>query len=103
MEEAHQTARQVLEDQREALDLTSEILLKRETIEREQFIELLDGKSEDEVFGTDCPRAGAPPAAAEAPERKPDRAPKPLPRPGLAGGTAEMRASDLPRRPPPTT
>ena len=97
VEEAHQTARQVLEDQREALDLTSEILLKRETIEREQFIELLDGKSEDEVFGTEEPPVPAlPPAAPEAPERKPDRAPKPLPRPGLAGGTAEMRASDLP-------
>ena len=50
MEDAHQTARQVLEDRREELDMTSEILLKRETIEREQFIELLAGKSEDEVF-----------------------------------------------------
>ena len=37
VEEAHQMARQVLEERREALDLTSEILLKRETIEREQF------------------------------------------------------------------
>ena len=36
---------------RETLDVTSEILLRRETIEREQFIELLEGKSEDEVFG----------------------------------------------------
>ncbi len=50
VEDAHQTARQVLEDRREELDMTSEILLKRETIEREQFIDLLDGKSEDEVF-----------------------------------------------------
>src|SRR3712207_6547511 len=33
VEEAHQTARQVLEDHREDLDLTSELLLKRETIE----------------------------------------------------------------------
>ena len=32
VEEAHQTARQVLEEHRESLDMTSEILLKRETI-----------------------------------------------------------------------
>jgi cell division protease FtsH len=30
--------------------MTSEILLKRETIEREQFIELLAGRTEEEVF-----------------------------------------------------
>ena len=74
--------------------MTSEILLRRETIEREQFIELLEGKSEDEVFGTEEPAIPvAPPAAPEAPERKPAPAPAPkLPRPGLAGGTAEMRA-----------
>jgi cell division protease FtsH len=95
VEEAHQTARQVLEDHRESLDMTSEILLKRETIEREQFIELLAGKTEEEVFGKEEPPVPLlPPSAPEAPERKPERAPKTLPRPGLAGGTAEMRGSD---------
>ena len=97
VEEAHQAARQVLEDHREQLEHTSEILLKRETIEREQFIELLDGKSEQDVFGSEEPPVPVlPPAAPEAPERKPDRTPKPLPRPGLAGGAAEMRASSRP-------
>ena len=96
VEEAHQTARQVLEEHRESLEMTSEILLKRETIEREQFIELLAGKTEEEVFGTEeePPVPVLPPSAPEAPERKPERAPKTLPRPGLAGGTAEMRGSD---------
>jgi ATP-dependent Zn protease len=94
VEEAHQLAREILEQHREKLDMTSEILLKRETIEREQFIELLDGKSEEEVFGEDQPALPAPPPAPEAPERKPERAPKPLPRPGLAGGTAQIRAVD---------
>jgi cell division protease FtsH len=98
VEEAHQSARDILAEHRSKLDMTSEILLKRETIEREQFIELLDGKTEDEVFGTDQPALPAPPAAPEVPERAPGRAPKPLPRPGLAGGAAEMRA-DEPRRP----
>src|SRR5215216_4300242 len=93
VEEAHQSAREILEEKREALDLTSEILLRRETIEREQFIELLEGKSEEEVFGVDEPALPAPPPPApEAPERAPGRAPTPLPRPGLAGGTADMRA-----------
>ena len=82
----------MLDEHREELDLTSEILLRRETIEREQFIELLDGKSEEEVFGAEEPPVPVPPPPTpEAPERKPERAPKTLPRPGLAGGTAEMR------------
>jgi cell division protease FtsH len=94
VEEAHQTARRVLEEKRAALDATSEILLRRETIEREQFIELLAGKSEEEVFGAEEPAIPVPPAPApEAPERKPSPAPAPkLPRPGLAGGAADMRA-----------
>ena len=92
MEEAHQTARQVLEQHRDQLDHVSEILLRRETIEREQFIQLLDGKTEEEVFGRDEPVVPVPPPPPSAtPERKPERGPKPLPRPGLAGGTAEMR------------
>jgi cell division protease FtsH len=96
VEDAHQTARAVLDEHRESLNRTSEILLRRETIEREQFIELLEGKSEEEVFGAEEPVVPVlPPPAPEAPERKPAPAPSPkLPRPGLAGGTAEMRASD---------
>jgi cell division protease FtsH len=97
VEEAHQAARQVLEGHREQLDYVSDILVRRETIEREQFIQLLDGKTEEDVFGREEPVL-PPPPAPEAPGRKPERAPKPLPRPGLAGGTAEMRA-DEPRRP----
>jgi cell division protease FtsH len=102
VEEAHQAARDILEEHREKLDLTSEILLKRETIEREQFIELLEGKPEEEVFGReDTPVPVPPPAAPEAPERKPERTPKPLPRPGLAGGSAEMRSDSTPEKPEP--
>jgi cell division protease FtsH len=101
VEEAHQAARDILEEHRKKLDMTSEILLKRETIEREQFIELLEGKSEEEVFGAEGPALPAPPPTApEVPERKPERAPKPLPRPGLAGGAAEMRG-EPPEKPEP--
>jgi cell division protease FtsH len=89
VEEAHQTAREVLERNRDKLDYVSDILLRRETIEREQFIQLLDGKAEEDVFGPDEPVYPSPPP--EPPperERKPAPGPKPLPRPGLAGGTA---------------
>ena len=88
VEEAHQSARSILEQHRDRLDRTSDILLRRETIEREQFVELLEGKSEEDVFGRDDRALPAPPPPTpEAPERKPERARSPLPRPGLAGGT----------------
>jgi len=91
VEEAHQSARNILDGHREQLNHTSEILLRRETIEREEFIQLLDGKSELEVFGVDEPTVlpPGPEQPVEEPARKPERAPKPLPRPGLAGGTAD--------------
>jgi cell division protease FtsH len=101
VEEAHQTAKEVLSTRRDDLDRLSRVLLDRETIEREEFEQLLVGKSAEEVFGP-------PPAAPEAehepspePERKPVPGARPLPqspRPGLAGGTAEMRG-DAPGRP----
>jgi cell division protease FtsH len=94
VEEAHQSARAILDQHRQKLETTSEILLRRETIEREQFIELLEGKSEEEVFGRDEPPVPTLPPAAPEPERKPERAPKTLPRPGLAGGAAEMRGDE---------
>src|SRR5256714_13640892 len=76
VEEAHQTARSVLEQHRQRLDHVSEILLRRQTIEREEFIQLLDGKTELEVFGPDQPvLPHPPPPAPSAPERKPDDGP----------------------------
>ncbi|TMK67730.1 MAG: ATP-dependent metallopeptidase FtsH/Yme1/Tma family protein [Actinobacteria bacterium] len=101
VEEAHRAARDILGQHRDELDHTAEILVRRETIEREEFIQLLDGKTEEEVFGPDEPVVPQPaPPGPEAPQRRPEReAPRPLPRPGLAGGAAEMRAHGGPRRP----
>jgi cell division protease FtsH len=101
VEEAHQSARAILDQRRGELDSTSEVLLRRETIERDEFMGLLEGKSELEVFGPDEPvlPQGSPPAEPEAPARKPERKPQPLPRPGLAGGTAEARGLDTPEKP----
>ena len=101
VEEAHQAARNILDLHKDDLAQTSEILLRRETIERDEFLGLLAGKSELEVFGPDEPvlPQGSPPAEPEVPQRKPERKPSPLPRPGLAGGTAEARGLETPEKP----
>jgi cell division protease FtsH len=97
VEEAHQTAKDVLTEHREAMDKISRILLERETIDSEQFEALLEGASEDEVFGEEEePKAPKPEPEPSKPQREGPR-PVPPPRPGLAGGTAEMRGDD-PRR-----
>jgi cell division protease FtsH len=100
VEGAHQRAKDILTEHREDLGTISEVLVKRETIESEEFAGLLAGKSEDEVFGPDEPAASddvpAPPAPAERAGRE---APRPLPRPGLAGGGVEARGLELPDKP----
>ena len=88
----------------------SEILVKRETIEKEEFLALLAGKSEEEVFGVDersrpsCRRRPSRPSAARA--RAPRRAPTcrgpamPPPEPGGASSRrAERRGSGAPSAP----
>jgi cell division protease FtsH len=72
------------------LEKLSEILIKRETIEKEQFESLLEGQTEEQVFGAEAPPPPEVPIPPATPERAPGReAPRPLPRPGYAGGTAE--------------
>jgi cell division protease FtsH len=92
IEGAHERARAILGEQRERLDRISQILLRRETIEKEQFEKLLAGAAEADVFGPDEPDT---PAIAPGPTPTPERArpetARPLPRPGLA---AEMRGEE---------
>jgi cell division protease FtsH len=89
IESAHVQAKEILSQRRESLTKLSEILLKRETIEKEQFERLLDGATEAEVFGDEAPLVidKLPAIAEAAPERPGREAPRPLPRPGF--GTAE--------------
>jgi cell division protease FtsH len=97
IEAAHQRARDILTEHQRDLTKISEVLVKRETIEKEEFLALLAGKSEEEVFGIEepaKPELPAPPTPADRTERE---APRTIPRPGLAGGTAELRASDRER------
>jgi cell division protease FtsH len=96
VEDAHQTAKDILSEHRGQLDTISQILLERETIEAEEFIALLEGKPEEEVFADEEEEAKppeAPPVEEKGTAREGPR-PRPRPRPGLAGGSAEMRAND---------
>jgi cell division protease FtsH len=99
VEAAHQRAKDLLTEYRQELGTISEILVKRETIEKEEFAALLAGKTEDEVFGSEAPPPGSPIPGEPAPERPGREAPRPLPRPGLAGGGVEARGLDLPEKP----
>jgi cell division protease FtsH len=89
VEAAHQTAKDLLNERRTELDRISKILLERETIDAEQFVALLDGKPEDEVFADE-----EEPAQPVEPAPEPEKAaregarPIPRPRPGYAGGDA---------------
>jgi cell division protease FtsH len=97
VEEAHQTAKDILVQRRKTLDTISKILLSRETIDAEQFAKLLDGAPEDEVFGAEDEETSVPDqpeAEAEKSASREGPRPMPHPRPGLAGGTADMRADD---------
>ncbi len=88
VEEAHQRAKDILTERREALDRLSKILLARETIDAEQFVALLDGKPESEVFGPEDAEPDAPPPEPEPePQGTGVEGPRPVPRhrPGLEG------------------
>jgi len=83
IEEAHDTATQVLKKHIDELHRISLILIERETIDKDQFERLLAGETEEQVFEPA-------PAPAETPEpegekkRKPEPKPRPFPLPGAA-------------------
>jgi cell division protease FtsH len=89
VESAHQTAKGLLGDNFEQLERISKLLLERETIEADEFVALLEGKPEDEVFRDD---EESTPPAEPTPEPEPaareNTRPLPRPRPGFAGGDA---------------
>ncbi len=82
IEEGHDIAVRVLRDHIDDLHRISQILIERETIDREQFERLLAGESEDAVFP---PEPTEPPTApATEPQRRPQVKPRPFPLPGGA-------------------
>jgi len=84
IQEAHQRARDVLTEHREALEDISQVLLRRETIERDEFLALLDGVPEAQVFAARDAKAAADAAEVRAAaERSASRSPRvPHPRAG---------------------
>ena len=97
VEGAHQQAKDILTERRESLEKISQILVKRETIEKTEFAALLAGSTEEEVFGPDEPAGPELPLPPTQPDRQRDK-PRPLPRPGLAGGAAEAARARQPRK-----
>ena len=90
VEDAHQTARDLLSEKRTELDRISKILLERETIDSEQFVALLEGKPTSEIFPEE-EEPSQPAEPAPEPEKAQREGPRPIPRPrpGYAGGTAD--------------
>ena len=89
VENAHQTAKSLLSDNHDQLERISKLLLVRETIEADEFVALLEGKPDHEVFHDD--EEPTPPAEpTPEPETATREAARPLPRPrpGFAGGDA---------------
>jgi cell division protease FtsH len=80
IEEAHVRARSVLMEHMDELHRLSAILIERETIDKDQFIRLLEGASEEEVFPEE--EVAAPAEETPSRERKPAPKPKPFPVPG---------------------
>jgi len=97
VENAHQTARDILDERRDDLTRISEILLVRETIDADQFEKLIDGASEEEVFPPEAEKSEedfpAEPEPVHTPNPDPEPSPTP-PRPGYAGGITENRADE---------
>jgi cell division protease FtsH len=81
IEEAHDTAIDVLREHMDELHRLSAILIERETIDKEQFERLLAGESEESVFPDEELVA---PAPEPEEERKPKLKPQPRPIPGTA-------------------
>jgi cell division protease FtsH len=92
IEEAHDMAHKVLREHVDELHRISNILIERETIDKDQFLRLLAGESEEAVF----PDEPAPEAAPEGkPVTEPRRQPKPRPFP-LPGATMQPPAEPEP-------
>jgi cell division protease FtsH len=81
IEEAHELALSVLREHMEELHRISQILIERETIDRDQFERLTAGEDESTVFPEEKPAAAAP-EPQEEPKRERQPRPRPFPLPG---------------------
>jgi cell division protease FtsH len=84
IEESHETAVRLLREHLDELQQLSDILIERETIDRDQFERLLAGESEEGVFGEALPKPELEPEPEGERRRLPKPKPKPFPLPGQA-------------------
>jgi cell division protease FtsH len=84
IEEGHDLARRVLLEHIDDLHRISQILIERETIDKEQFERLLAGETEEAVFADDDAKNNPPPSPVTETERRPQPRPRPFPLPGSA-------------------
>ena len=82
IEEAHETATQVLKDHSDELHRISLILIERETIDKDQFERLLAGEEEETVFAEKTPAPKPEPEPEAEKKRKPEPKTRPFPIPG---------------------
>jgi cell division protease FtsH len=82
IEEAHQRALMVLKEHMAELHKISELLIERETIDKDQFERLLAGEASESVFAE--PEAEPAPEETPEPKRRPEPRLRPRPAPGVS-------------------
>ncbi|MEX2245837.1 MAG: ATP-dependent zinc metalloprotease FtsH [Dehalococcoidia bacterium] len=87
IDEAYQTARRIIGENRERLERLVKVLLEVETIEGDDLKRVLDGLDNDEPPTADAPVTPSTEEAQEAPGEAPT--PKPQIKPGLAWGSTQ--------------
>jgi cell division protease FtsH len=84
IEEGHETAHRVLTEHMDDLHRISQILIERETIDKEQFERLLAGEGEADVFPEEVVEKQPSGEQPAEPKLKPQPKPRPFPLPGSA-------------------
>src|SRR5512141_1998982 len=82
IEEAHELALATLREHMEQLHRISQILIERETIDRDQFERLLAGEDESTIFPPEPTPSAADPQPKEEPKRERQPRTRPFPLPG---------------------
>jgi cell division protease FtsH len=84
IEEGHESAHRVLQEHMDDLHKISQILIERETIDKEQFERLLAGETEADVFPEEVVEKQPSGEQPAEPKLKPQPKPRPFPLPGSA-------------------
>ena len=90
IEEGYESALNVLRGHMDDLHRISQILIERETIDRDQFVRLLAGETEGQIFDVETPPSE--PAPTRSPRTQPK--PRPFPLPGSAMQPPEPNAAN---------